>query len=124
MTVSIENKTGYAYHQSNMGPDLEGKPNSRPRHNLNVSFIMDVDVGPYNKPQHLMKRIASHPYIAEVTLLEDDGRPMVTDVFITKAIEEIDDHYDLREVLKAWTEGSWDEALSYLKEPNSIQGEI
>lgn len=45
-----------------------------------------------------------------------DGRPMETDVFLVQALEKIEDHYDLRDALKAWTEGAWDEAVGYLED--------
>ncbi len=114
MTDPVVNTKGYAYH--------DGEPNNRPRLNLNVSFILDMVPGAWHQPEDLMRYIANHSYVDTVTLVEDtpepsqDGRPMVTDIFVQQAIEKIDDHYDLRDALKAWNEGEWDGALSYLTE--------
>lgn len=43
-----------------------------------------------------------------------DGRPCHTDLFLAHVLEHEDDHYDLRARLKAWVEGSWDDALDGL----------
>jgi hypothetical protein len=44
--------------------------------------------------------------------LPNDGRPCATDTFLNEALK-IDDHYDLREALKAWNEAQ----IASLKEP-------
>lgn len=43
-----------------------------------------------------------------------DGRPCNTDLFLVHVTEHEDDHWDLRERLKSWIEGDWDEALADL----------
>ena len=70
MTTKIQNVTGYAYHQANMGPELEGTPNNRRRHKLEVTFILDMVPGAFHQPQDLMRWIATNPYVDTVTLME------------------------------------------------------
>ena len=41
----------------------------------------------------------------------DDGRPCVTDVFLSAAIEQLDDKWDFFEAVKCWCEGDWEGAL-------------
>lgn len=43
-----------------------------------------------------------------------DGRPCATDIFLVHILEHEDDHYDLRDRLKDWVEGAWDDALEGL----------
>lgn len=45
-----------------------------------------------------------------------DGRPMVTDLFLVKLHENVDDCFDRDMAVKAWIEGDWKEALTYLVE--------
>ncbi len=69
MTDPIINTKGYAYHAKNMG-DLEGTPTARPRHKLEVSFILDMVPGAWHQPEDLMEWIARNPYVDTVTLTE------------------------------------------------------
>jgi hypothetical protein len=41
----------------------------------------------------------------------DDGRPCVTDVFLSAAIEQLDDKWYFFEAVKCWCEGDWEGAL-------------
>lgn len=45
-----------------------------------------------------------------------DGRPMVTDLFLVEVREKVEDVWDRDMAIKAWIEGDWDEAVSYLEE--------
>lgn len=56
----VVNTAGYAY--------FEGKPNSRRRLTLEVSFILDMVPGAFHNPEDLMKWIAQNPYVDTVTL--------------------------------------------------------
>jgi hypothetical protein len=40
-----------------------------------------------------------------------DGRPCVTDFFLSAAIEQLDDKWDFFEAVKCWCEGDWEGAL-------------
>lgn len=62
MTTQIVNTEGYAY--------FEGKPNTRPRKTLTVTFITDMVPGGYHQPEDLMRDIARHPYVDTVTLTD------------------------------------------------------
>jgi len=70
-TKSVTNTTGYAYYGSNMGPELQGKPNLNPRKTLTVTFITDVVPGAFHHPIDLMKWIATNPYVDTVTLTSE-----------------------------------------------------
>lgn len=37
------------------------------------------------------------------------------DEFAARLLDEVDDHYDFRAAIKAWVEGDWKEAMSYLE---------
>ena len=67
MTKKIVNKQGYAYHGANMG-DLEGTSNNRKRHELKVTFVLDMVPGSFHEPEDLMRWITQNPYVDTVTL--------------------------------------------------------
>lgn len=67
MTNKVVNTGGYAYHGSNMG-ELAGTPNEKKRHELKVTFILDMVPGAWHHPEDLMRWIASHSYVDTVTL--------------------------------------------------------
>lgn len=46
--------------------------------------------------------------------LEEDGRPCSMDIFASHLLDECYDCFDFQEAIKAWVEGAWDEALSFL----------
>ena len=70
MTNKVVNTKGYAYHQANMGPEHEGKPNFRRRHKFEVTFILDLVPGAFHRPEDLMNWIANNPYVDTVSLVE------------------------------------------------------
>jgi hypothetical protein len=60
------------------------------------------------------ERIGGLWYAAEAALKEaaqNDGRPCSTDRFLAVILDEIEDHYDMIEAIRDWTEGAWDEAV-------------
>ena len=67
----VVNTEGYAYYASNMGPELEGKPNQQRRLKLEVTFILDQFAGAYHQPEDLMNFIARNPYVDTVTLVQE-----------------------------------------------------
>ncbi len=69
--MHIVNNEGYAYYDSNMG-DLEGKPNEQTRHELKVTFILDMFSGAFHQPEDLMNWIAQNPYVDTVSLVEEE----------------------------------------------------
>ncbi len=58
----VTNTEGYAY--------FEGEPNSRPRHELKVTFILDMCQGAFHQPEDLMKWIAQNPYVDTVSYVK------------------------------------------------------
>ena len=66
--MKIKNIHGYAYYDKNMGPELEGTPNTRKRHTLEVTFITDSVPGAFHNPEDLMHWICQNPYVDTVTL--------------------------------------------------------
>lgn len=71
--LQVINSTGYAYYGPHMGPELQGKPNQRPRLKLEVTFITDMAPGPWRSHADLMIWIAANPYVDTVTLIDPKG---------------------------------------------------
>lgn len=46
---------------------FQGEPNSRPRHTLNVEFILDMVPGAFHQPEDLINWILTNPYVTTVT---------------------------------------------------------
>jgi hypothetical protein len=63
MTKQRVNTEGYAY--------FEGKPTSRKRHTMTVTFITDMVPGAWHDPSDMMGWMCHNSYVDTVTLVED-----------------------------------------------------
>ena len=64
MTVlQIVNTEGYAY--------FEGKPNTRKRHVIKVTFVTDMVQGAFHSTDDMMRQIAHNRYVDTVELIEE-----------------------------------------------------
>lgn len=72
LVPDVVNREGYAYFGPNMGPELAGKPNHRPRFKLEVTFILDSVPGAFHHPEDLMRWIAQNPYVDTVSLVQEN----------------------------------------------------
>ena len=59
--MKLTNADGYTHFQ--------GEPNDRPRHEMKVTFILDMVPGAFHQPEDLMNWILQNPYVesAEIT---------------------------------------------------------
>ena len=62
---TVINKEGYAF--------FNGEPTKRPRHELKVTFILDMVAGAFHQPEDLMNWIAQNPYVESVALVEKEN---------------------------------------------------
>lgn len=46
---------------------FQGEPNSRPRHEIKVEFILDMVPGAFHQPEDLVNWIMGNPYVTGVT---------------------------------------------------------
>ena len=56
---------GYVHHD---GPEIT--PNDRPRHELKVTFVLDLIPGEYHQPHDMMRYIGRHPYVDTVEFIK------------------------------------------------------
>ena len=72
------NSNSYGLYGDNMGPDLAGTPNERPRHKLEVEFILDQVPGAFHEPMDLVNVILQNPYVTVVTYGTNGGSALPT----------------------------------------------
>ncbi|MET3601026.1 hypothetical protein [Martelella mangrovi] len=67
--------------------------------------------------RHLLNWVG-RPHLPEQWPAENksDGRPCTMDLFVSIAMDDIDDVYDFKEACRDWCQGAWAEALEYLSE--------
>lgn len=63
----VINTKGHGYVQHD-GPEIT--PNDRPRHELKVTFVLDLIPGEYHQPHDMMRYIGRHPYVDTVEFIK------------------------------------------------------
>ncbi len=62
--------------------------------------------------------LASAAFTAGCRQQYSDGRPYTMDEFVSKLFVACDDSFDRHDAIDAWLHGDWNEALSYLEDPD------